>query len=333
MTHRDSAAPPDVPPCGPPTPDADGGWSVTRYADVHAVLTDPAFEVPVAPPGPPGTLAWLRGAVARFSPAERHAGRRALAVAALGSIDPDLLRRDAARLTAELCVAGGSSPPAPLGRRALATPSTVEALGGTGSDPVAPLRGVPVRVLAAHLGLADPVAAVPAVAAVAAAYQPGADRAAVRRADDGVAALLALTPPEPPEALANRIGLLVQACDATAGLIAAAARYAPTVPRAVPTAALLAEVLRVDPPVRGTRRRAVTGAEVGGRSIPAGAHLWLRFDAANRDPARDPAAPPLTFGAGRHGCPGQRHALALAAGVVEAARAGWPAREEPGDRR
>ncbi|WP_422748040.1 cytochrome P450 [Micromonospora sp. WMMD1219] len=57
----------------------------------------------------------------------------------------------------------------------------------------------------------------------------------------------------------------------------------------------------------------------------AGERLLLRFDAANRDPAAFPepdrfragrANAALTFGAGPRGCPGQRHALALAAGVV-----------------
>jgi cytochrome P450 len=56
----------------------------------------------------------------------------------------------------------------------------------------------------------------------------------------------------------------------------------------------------------------------------------LRLDTANRDPAvfphpevfdptRDNRAV-LTFGHGPHGCPGDRHALALAAGVIDALR-------------
>ncbi|MEH1056759.1 cytochrome P450 [Micromonospora sp. CPCC 206171] len=289
---------PDTPACGPPTLDG-GVWSVTRHADVCAVLTDPDFRVPEAAPGPPGTLGWLRGTVARFSRPDRHPARRAAAVAGLADCPPDGLRRDAARLTAE-----------ELDRDPRA-----------GSARLA--RGVPLRVLAARLGLADPAAAVPAVTVLAAAYQPGAGPAAVRRADRAVAALVAMSPAEPPEALANRIGLLVQACDATAALIGTAARYAP----AVPTAALLAEVLRLDPPVRATRRIAARPARVGGQPVPAGAELVLRFDAANRDPAVVtapdrfvPGRSVLTFGAGPHGCPGERHALALATGVVDVLR-------------
>ncbi|MGN9920047.1 cytochrome P450 [Micromonospora palomenae] len=293
---------PDTPACGPPTLDG-GVWSVTRHADVRGVLTDPDFRVPEAAPGPPGSLAWLRGTVARFSGPDRHPARRAAAVAALADCAPDGLRRDAARLTAE-----------ELDRDPLA-----------GSARLA--RGVPLRVLAARLGLADPAAAVPAVTVVAAGYQPAAGPAAVRRADRAVAALVAMSPAGPPEALANRIGLLVQACDATAALIGAAARYAPALPPSVPTAALLAEVLRLDPPVRATRRVAARPARVGGQPVPSGVELVLRFDAANRDPAvvtaSDRFAPGrsvLTFGAGPHGCPGERHALALATGVVDVLR-------------
>ncbi|MEH0828351.1 cytochrome P450, partial [Micromonospora sp. CPCC 205714] len=190
-----------------------------------------------------------------------------------------------------------------------------------------PARAVPVRVLAAGLDLADPAAAVAAVALVAAAYQPGAGPVAVRRADRAVAALVAMSPAEPPEATANRIGLLVQACDATAALIGTAARYAPAAERSVPTAALLAEVLRLDPPVRGTRRIAARASRVGGQSVAPGAELVLRFDAANRDPALVsapdrflPGRSVLTFGAGPHGCPGERHALALATGVLDVLR-------------
>ncbi|MGY0006341.1 cytochrome P450 [Micromonospora sp. I033] len=351
--------PPDTPPCGPPVP-VDGGWVVTRHADVLAVLTDTRYVVPVAPGGPPGTLAWLRGTVSRFSAPDRHPARRALGVAALRDLDPDELRDAAARLTG-----------AALDRLAAEPAASDRGAGagkrGRGVDPVGsdgPVAGpaavpvevmgrlarrVPVEVLAARLGLADPAAAVPAVTAVAAAYHPGADPAAVARADRAVAALLAMSPPVPAEAAANRIGLLVQAADATAGLIGAAVRHGLTAPAALGTADLLAEVLRLDPPVRATRRVATGALRLGGREIGPDAPLLLRFDAANRDPAvhpdpdlfrpgrgGDPGHPGgvLTFGAGPRGCPGERHALALAAGAVEVLRdrcrpAGTPPRYAP----
>lgn len=160
---------------------------------------------------------------------------------------------------------------------------------------------------------------------MAAAYHPGAEPAAVRRADRAVAALLAMSPPAPAEVTANRLGLLVQAADATAGLIVAAVRHGLAAPDGLGTDALLAEVLRLDPPVRVTRRVAAGPLSLGGQPVGAGERLLLRFDAANRDPVAFPerdrfragrANAALTFGAGPRGCPGQRHALALAAGVV-----------------
>ena len=205
-------------------------------------------------------------------------------MSALAPLDPDELRHEAARLTvAVLDRAGGRVDV----MRELARP-------------------VPLRVLADRLGFADPAAAGTAVAVVAAAYHPGVDPALAARADRAVAALLALAPQGPPEVRANLIGLLVQACDATAGLIGAAAHHllpAGRLPARLPatagTADLLAEVLRLDPPVRATRRVTVAGVRLGGRDLPAGSPVLLRFDAANRDP--QVFAEPAAFRPGRPG--------------------------------
>ncbi|WP_327651812.1 cytochrome P450 [Micromonospora aurantiaca] len=315
-------AAPGTPPCGPPTSD-DGGWVVTRYADVVSVLTGSRCVVPPAEQAPEGGLAWLRASVSRFSPPDRHAARRAVGVAALDALDPRELRVAAERLTGRI-----------LDRAATGDN------GGDRVDVTGDLaRRVPLVVLAERLGLADPAAAVAEVTAVAAAYHPGAEPAAVRRADRAVAALLAMSPPAPAEVTANRLGLLVQAADATAGLIVAAVRHGLAAPDGLGTDALLAEVLRLDPPVRVTRRVAADPLSLGGQPVRAGERLLLRFDAANRDPAAFPepdrfragrANAALTFGAGPRGCPGQRHALALAAGVVGVLRRRCrPARPTP----
>ncbi|MEW2384261.1 cytochrome P450 [Micromonospora sp. NPDC047707] len=307
MTDLLIAPPPGTPACGPPVRDPDSGWVVTRHADVCAVLTDPAFQVPVADAGPAGTLAWLRSTVSRFSAPQRHPDRRAIGVAVLAALDPDELRTAAARLTHQVLDGAGDRL------------EVMSALARRG----------PLRVLAIRLGLADPDAAVPAVTAVAAAWHPGAEGPRIAAADRAVTALLAMLPPSAPDVAANRLGLLVQACDATAGLIGAAVRHGLGTPPAVSTAALLAEVLRLDPPVRGTRRVATASVRLAGRHLAAGDPVLLRFDAANRDPAvvADPdrllpgrTGLPVTFGAGPRGCPGERHALALAGGVVEVLR-------------
>lgn len=110
------------------------------------------------------------------------------------------------------------------------------------------------------------------------------------------------------EVTANRIGLLMQACDATAGLIgnSLARTFGSTdaVDRiragdgnevsAQAVDEVVAATLRDDPPVRRTRRLR-PGGEV------------LLIDITR-----------LTFGAGRRPCPGPDHATALTAGVLDA---------------
>ena len=90
---------------------------------------------------------------------------------------------------------------------ALAAPHTLAAV---------PRPYLPVAVLAAATGVADPVAAVAHTRVVASAYQPGTDH---EDADAALAALIALLPDDEPEALAQHVALLVQACEATAGLV------------------------------------------------------------------------------------------------------------------
>jgi cytochrome P450 len=232
---------------------------VERAADVRAVLADGRF-VPVAPGpgGPVGSMAWLRAMVARFSYGPEHARRRALVQAELAAIEPERLRAAAAR--------SGR----PGGEVAVAV--LAEAMGVTGVDAV--------------------VAALPAVAAV---YLTPGDAAAERAADEAVATLVPLVAARPgSEAVAaNRIGLLVQAYAATAGLVRAAVRHGSV------------EVgLREEPPVRTTRRVATVDTTRGA----AGDTLVL-----------DLAAAGLPFGGEPRVCPGRAHALAIAAGVLAGA--------------
>ncbi|WP_410669631.1 hypothetical protein [Amycolatopsis sp. cmx-4-68] len=141
-------------------------------------------------------------------------------------------------------------------------------------------RPVPLGVLAEALGLPDVSAD---VAPVAAAYHPHVTPDAA--AEAALARLLAACGGTT-ERAAARIGLLVQACDATAGLIGNALSAS----LAGKPGSVLAE-----PPVLCTRRR-VDGEDV---SVSL-------------------AGTP--FGAGPRECPGSRHALALATGVLEALR-------------
>jgi hypothetical protein len=212
-------------------------------AAARAVLEDERYTVPQAESGAPGTLAWLRAAVPRFSSGAAHTERRAVTEALVATLDAGELEARA--------------------RSCHGDPTTV-----------------PVRVLAPVLGFPGDV--VEDVFAVAAAYQPGADDAAVARADRAVAALVAASDADDDLRLANRIGLLVQAAAATAALIRAAGPGTP-----------IDDVLRDDPPAPLTRRVAPDGAVV---SVPLGGGL--------------------AFGAGIHRCPGEAVARALAAGAL-----------------
>jgi hypothetical protein len=252
--------------------------------------------------------------------------------------------------------------PAALRRAAASAPPE-----GASADP----RLRAVSALAEGLGLADPEAVAEAVAVVATAYFGTDDPAVGAGADAAVAWLLprVLDGGERPvrpvaddtafEAAANRIGLLVQACDATGTLVAHAEKAAPSCPRppaaeppgpeplaaetpgagplpaeplpseALRSEALLAETLRHDPPVRTMRRVAARATRVAGVEIAEGDLVLLDIAAANRDPEffaapgsfepRRSGPPALTFGAAPRVCPGRAHALALAAGLLERA--------------
>jgi cytochrome P450 len=95
----------------------------------------------------------------------------------------------------------------------------------------------------------------------------------------------------------------VQACDATAGLASNALVALLTGARSGED--VIAATLRDDPPLRATRRLAEAPAQVGDLQVAAGATVVL--DLMH-----------LPFGAGPRSCPGRDHALALAAGIVEA---------------
>lgn len=148
-----------------------------------------------------------------------------------------------------------------------------------------PARTVPVAVLAAALGATDVDAAVDATRRLCLALAPpaGSEPTDGRPEVRALATLLGLGGDADGEEAVNVIALLFQAMDATAGLIGNTLRSG-TGP----------------PPVTVVRTLRVT---------PAGDRRAVDLAAAD---------PPLPFGAGRHRCPGEAHALALAAGVLDA---------------
>jgi hypothetical protein len=141
----------------------------------------------------------------------------------------------------------------------------------------------PVAILGRAIGADESVTDL--VRDVARAYQPGTGDEG--RADAAVDRLVAVFGGVFDEPTAARIGLLVQACEATAVLIERA-RHRP-----------VHEVLREDPPVSATKRRALATTTVGGITVEAGEVVQVCL------------ADDLAFGAGSHRCPGRAHALAL----------------------
>jgi hypothetical protein len=146
-----------------------------------------------------------------------------------------------------------------------------------------PGRMHPVAILGRAIGADDSV--VDLVRDVAQAYQPGTGDES--RADLAVDELVAVFGGVFDEPTATRIGLLVQACEATAVLIERA-RQRP-----------LHEVLRENPPAPATKRLALAATTIGAITIEAGEVVQVCL------------ADDLAFGAGSHRCPGRAHALAL----------------------
>ncbi len=244
---------------------------VSSNAEVRAILTDPAYLVPPAPPAAEvETLAWLRAHVTRFSEGHAHDRRRALAEQEIAALDPSKLRQAAADLTAaELAIRTGTEPfdVMPLAKR---VPLTALAAGlGIGQDAIAATVDA---VLAAVPGYLNPDLAGP-------------------DADSSVAFLVKTFGPAEPEHAANRIGLLMQACDATAALVGNALLAAFAADDTVDET--IARTLVDDPPTVRTRRIS-----------PDGDLLALDISGC-------------TFGTGRRPCPGADQATALAAGVLD----------------
>jgi cytochrome P450 len=110
---------------------------------------------------------------------------------------------------------------------------------------------------------------------------------------------------------ANAVGFLSQTLEATAGLVGNALVALAREPgrRALPLDALVQDVMHHDPPVHNTRRFAAAAGTVAGATVSEGDAILVVLAAPGRA---------LGFGDGRHACPGDALAEALAAGCLEA---------------
>jgi len=133
--------------------------------------------------------------------------------------------------------------------------------------------------------------------------------------------------------IANAVGLLIQAYEASAGLIgntivawaraneadhnAAFDDHADPdsdgFARTTELDALIERVLRDDPPVQNTRRFVAQDCRIADNQLRAGEQILVVLAAAQRDA---PAAGLLAFGQGAHACPGTHHARVITRAVT-----------------
>jgi cytochrome P450 len=157
----------------------------------------------------------------------------------------------------------------------------------------------------------------------------GAPATAVALASQAAQALMAQGQAEGLDAVqaANRIALMQQSLDATAGLLGHTAlmlRQHPALAAATdrsPAAlrAFVAEVERHQAPIQNTRRFAAQALQLAGQPIAKGQGVLLLLASGNRDPALNPQPDnfdpqrskgrSLGFGAGAHACPGAAIAI------------------------
>ena len=262
---------------------------ITDPNDVERILDDRRFRVLQADRSGSRPVERFRAGVSRFVEGPEHAARRRRLVELLDGVDPNTLAASAALLTRRELDDAAPCSSARIARAA---------------------RRVPVMCLAERLGFSDPSSLPALVAVVAGLYptgspptDPAVDASSDRTdADAAVERLLDAAGTTGDAVL--RVQLLVQAFAATAELIESAMRRSMTEDGAVrSTAELIGFVLREEPPVPFTRR--VT---------PDATILTLHLRSGGD------AARPLAFGAGTRACPAPRHALAIAAAVIDELR-------------
>jgi cytochrome P450 len=163
-----------------------------------------------------------------------------------------------------------------------------------------------------------------------------------RRRDPGedfVSALLAIDQISLEEVLATTVLLLTAGHETTANLIGNGARALLDHPDQRPhlladPARAVEELLRAEGPVKLAGRTALTDHSLGHRRVREGDQVFVRIDAANRDPRRfanpdrldltRPGPPNLAFGAGAHFCLGAALARMEAAETLVRLFTGFP---------
>ncbi len=296
--------------------DALGLWVAASADAVQAALTHPLLLVrPPAEPVPKALVGTPAGDVfarlVRMNDGEFHARHR-----------PDV-QRATARFTMDDVARAAQEAARDL------APSV---------DGNAFLSAVPVQSIARMVGV--PAASLDRTVACVEAFVQGigsnANGQTVALASEAAAELMAQGEAQglDPVRSANRIALMQQSLDATAGLLGNTILLLRSRPDLVaPRAPLetwrtvVAEVARWDAPVQNTRRFAAADLVVAGQDIAEGQGVLVLLASANRDPVlnRHPDVfdagrrqrRSMSFGSGVHACPGDAIAVEIAASALQ----------------
>lgn len=329
--------------------DALGLWVAASAEVVAATLTSPLGRV--RPPGEPipsallgSPAAEIFGRLVRMIDGESHAALKPAVTTTVTSIDAARIAGQAARWARALSGdIGPHSDPDRLVRFAFELPVHV----------VASLLGVPEPELAQTARWASQLAGGLAAGSGPERIERGKQAAGhllerfqallveqTARSGGGLLAVLAQHAQGMGRAgstvvVANGIGFLTQAYEATAGLIGNTLRALAVRPRLAERIRatsdlahpVIREVLRHDPPVQNTRRFIAADGTLAGQRMAAGDRVLVVLAAANRDPSANPEPDRFdpfrenprvfTFGLGAHACPGEGLAIATARAGVE----------------
>jgi cytochrome P450 len=294
-----------------------GLWVCAGSDAVQAALAHPLLRVrPPAEPVPRGLIGTPVGEVfarlVRMNDGEFHARHR-----------PDVERATSRFSLADVAAAAAEESVRDLAPRV---------------DANAFLSAVPVQSIARLLGV--PAASLDRTVACVEAFAQGiaanATSQAIALAGEAVTELMAQGEAQglDPVRSANRIALMQQSLDATAGLIGNTVlllRERPDVvsQHASPDAwrAVVAEVARWNSAVQNTRRFAAADLVLAGKAIAQGQGVLVLLASANRDPALNPEPDTfdanrhdrrsMSFGGGTHACPGEAIAVEIAASAVQ----------------
>jgi len=327
-------------------------WIASSAAGVKAVLAHPDCHVrPAAEPVPQAIVGSAAGEVfghlVRMNEGVRHHAPKLALQRFLAALDLGHVQQRTESIAAQTMAQAGSVGGAGLSRWTLDVPvmTVADLLGfeASGLGQVAGWMGDFVACLSPLSNAAQLEAAGKAAQALLARFSGLAGAAAAQPRS-----ALAQVQLEAVQAgwidthalLANLVGLLSQTYEATAGLIGNSIVALATqsgLRQAVGLEpdrilALVQEVSRHDPSIHSTRRFVARPVEVAGEHLPAGEVILLVLAAAGRDPLCNPQPHAFLldrperevpgFGHGRHQCPGQALACAIAASALKALLAG-----------